>query len=142
MRDWRQPLRWIQESESYGDSKTSGNAPVTADASFVFHHEGAYTVFETEPRSYNEALARNDKTKWIEAMKNEFDSLIKYETWEIVRLPAGRKAIGCRFVYKIKQTRDGIIERYKARLVARGDLSIKGIDFTETFAPVGKYTTV
>ena len=137
-RERRAPIRWIQESETSGDA----NTVLTEVGSFVFHNEGAFTVFETEPRSYKEALTRNDKSKWIEATKKEFDALIKNETWEIVNLPKGRKAIGCRFVYKIKQTKDGIIERYKARLVARGDLSIKGIDFTETFAPVGKYTTV
>ncbi|BBN68108.1 hypothetical protein Prudu_282S000300 [Prunus dulcis] len=51
-------------------------------------------------------------------------SLVDNHTWSLTPLPAGKKPIGCRCVYKIKLKSDGSVERYKAQLVAKdlGDL--------------------
>ena len=53
-------------------------------------------------------------------MKKELDALQKNNTWNIVNLPKGKKAVGCRWVYKVKLKSDGSLERFKARLVAKG----------------------
>ena len=72
----------------------------------------------------------------------EFQSLIENKTWELVSLPKDRKSIDCKCIYKIKYNADGSVERYKARLVALGYLQKEGIDYTETFAPVAKMTSI
>ncbi len=41
-------------------------------------------------------------------------------TWELVALPKDKKAIGCKWVYKIKHNVDGFVNRYKTILVAKG----------------------
>jgi len=57
-------------------------------------------------------------------------------------LPSGKKAVGCKWVYKIKYHSDGTMERYKTLLVILGNHQVEGIDYTETFAPVAKMVTV
>lgn len=59
-------------------------------------------------------------------------------TWELVELPKGRKAIGSRWVFLIKQKSDGSIDLYKGRLVAKGYSQAPGIDFDQVFAPAAR----
>ncbi|MCO5586091.1 hypothetical protein L7F22_040030 [Adiantum nelumboides] len=96
-------------------------------------------VQHKEPTCFQEAIG---KPEWESAMDDEMDALVKNETWDLVRLPSGKKAIGSKWVYKIKCKSDGSVERYKARLVAKGYAQTKGLDYDETFSPVAKMTTV
>ena len=66
----------------------------------------------------------------------------KKKTWELVKFPARKKPVGCKWVYTMKYRADGSIERYKARLVAKGYTQTYGIDYLETFALVVKMNTV
>lgn len=90
-------------------------------------------------RSFKEA---NADTRWQEAMQQELQALESNETWELTQLPAGKRAIDCKWVYKTKYKQDGTVERLKARLVARGDRQIEGKDYKQTFSPVAKFATV
>lgn len=73
-----------------------------------------------EPKNYNEVLKSPDKDNWIKAMNEEVNSLMKNQTWVLCDLPKGRKAVGCKWIFKIKTNQKGEIERFKARLVAQG----------------------
>lgn len=78
----------------------------------------------------------------MEACDSEFESLSKNETWELVPFPRGRKPISSKWVFKVKETAEGLIKRYKARVVAKGLLQKYGVDFEETFAPVAKFASI
>ena len=73
-----------------------------------------------EPSCYKEAMLREDKLKWERAMQSEMDSLHKNATWDLVQLPDGKKALPCKWVYKLKVTDSESKPKYKARLVAKG----------------------
>lgn len=75
-------------------------------------------------------------------MRTEIDALDENGTWTIETLPPGKKAIGCKWVFRLKFKADGTLERYKARLVVLGNNQVEGTDFDETFIPVAKMTTV
>ncbi|CAG8681828.1 11691_t:CDS:1, partial [Acaulospora colombiana] len=94
---------------------------------------------QLEPSSLKEALRRSDADKWVEAAADEIGAHMRNGTWELVPLPAGRKAIGSRWVFKIKKNADGSIERYKGRIVAKGYAQREGVDFTDTFAPTARF---
>ena len=62
--------------------------------------------------------------------------------WDLVPLPIGKKAIGCRWVFIVKFNPDGSIVRLKACLVAKGYAQTFGVDYSDTFSHVVKLTSV
>ncbi|KAE8723356.1 MORC family CW-type zinc finger protein 3 isoform 2 [Hibiscus syriacus] len=77
-----------------------------------------------------------------EAVFKELKALKKNDTWDLTPLPEGKRSVGSKWVFTIKYHADGSVERYKARLVARGFTQTYGLDYEETFAPVAKLNTV
>ena len=88
------------------------------------------------PSTYKKAMKSPDYVKWKEAMHVEYDALMKNKTWTLVPTPQNTSIITCKWVFTIKYLSDGSIERFKARVVARGFLQLLGIDYNETFSPV------
>ena len=98
--------------------------------------QGNLSETHSEPTSFKEATASHESSRWIQAMETEMRSLDENDVWELVELRAGRKAVGSKWVYKIKTLADGSVERYKARLVAQGLTQKFGADSDGTFCPV------
>jgi hypothetical protein len=92
-----------------------------------------------EPLTYGEAMQSAERAHWQKAMDEEIAALKSNNTWQTMPLPPHAHAIGCKWIYKVKLKSDGSIERYKARLCAKGFSQKQGIDYHETFAPVMKY---
>ncbi|CCA76306.1 hypothetical protein PIIN_10301 [Serendipita indica DSM 11827] len=76
---------------------------------------------------------------YVQAAIEEVRAHLENGTWKLVRLPQGKKAIGSRWVFKIKRDADGSISKYKGRIVAKGYAQREGIDYTETFAPTARF---
>ena len=95
-----------------------------------------------EPLTWEEVLSSSNSVEWIEAANNEIEAMRTNNTWELVDLPKGRKAIPCKWVFRIKANELGEITRYKARLVAKGYAQSYGVDYEETFAPVVRINSI
>ena len=103
----------------------------------------AYHLSEIdEPSTIQEAKSSDHAAEWKVATDAEYNSLIENKTWMLVELPAGRRAIGCKWVFKLKYDVDGRVERFKARLVAKGYAQKYGIDYDEIFSPVVRFSSI
>ena len=96
-------------------------------------------LVDKEPTCF-EAVVQ--KREWVEAKTEEYQSIMKNDVWEVVPKPEGKSVVTSKWIYKIKNTADGSIEKYKARYVACGFSQKEGIDYEETFAPVARYTSI
>ena len=102
----------------------------------------AYHLSEIdEPSTIQEAKSSDHAAEWKVATDAEYNSLIENKTWKLVELHPGRKAIGCKWVFKLKHDVEGKVERFKARLVAKGYTQKYGIDFDEIFSPVVRFSS-
>jgi len=118
------PLRFRSVNEIYQHTNvvSLGSDPEEEEDSGEEQQEDAVdttallTVME-EPSNYSEAA---DDPNWIQAMDSEMQSICKNGTWDLASLPPGQKAIGLKWVYKLKRNADGEVVIHKARLVAKG----------------------
>ena len=119
------PCNQLAHKPRTDQGRTSGKNPPT-EGLVRPAQEFAKSVTETsskvrEPKTYDEVI--NDPihgNRWREAVDEELWNLDTYQTWCYTLIPNNRKAIGCKWVFKVKYNLDGSIERYKVRLVAQG----------------------
>lgn len=85
----------------------------------------------------------NNWAEWLGAIYEELESLKAKGVYdEVDELPPGRKAVDSKWVLHIKRDKDGLISRFKARLVTKGFTQIPGQDFTYTFAPTAQWESI
>ena len=97
---------------------------------------------DPEPTSVTEALSSPEKEEWKKAMNGEMESISDNKVWELVELPEGKRVVGSKLVFKRKVGANGVIDRYKARLVAQGFSQRFGVDYDETFCPVVRFESL
>jgi hypothetical protein len=95
-----------------------------------------------EQKTVWEALHGPDSDKWLASKESEIANLGSTKTWVETKRPPGRKAIGCKWVFKVKTDADENVVKYKLRLVAQGFSQVPGVDFEQTFSPVGRITSL
>jgi hypothetical protein len=97
---------------------------------------------KVDPQSRAEAMAGEDAELWRKAEEEEIASLLENKTWSVQTPPEGVKPVPVKWDNKIKRDATGGIERYKARLCAKGYKQKHGVDFEEVFAPISRHPTV
>jgi hypothetical protein len=99
---------------------------------------------ESDPKTLSEALDSPDREQWIDAVKDELKAMRHLHVWDRVHpsTARGQRAIGCKWVFRRKFDKDGVVTRWKARLCAQGFAQREGVDFKETYAPVLHYKTL
>jgi hypothetical protein len=90
-------------------------------------------IIDSEPSCYEEA---SSQPVWRDAMMEEYHSIMKNDVWDIVSRPERKSVVTSKWIYKIKHTANGSIEKHKERFVARGLSQVEGIDYEETFSVV------
>nr|GEY55341.1 ribonuclease H-like domain-containing protein [Tanacetum cinerariifolium] len=78
---------------------------------------------------------------WQNAMRDEYNELIKNRTWILVPRPTDTNIVRYMWLFRHKYLAAGTLSRYKARLVANGSTQLEGVD-DETFSPVVKPDTI
>ncbi|CAI7801049.1 unnamed protein product [Closterium sp. NIES-53] len=116
-RDVRPPNRLTYPSFGKPRVVRAGSVAEQCDEDEIAH---CYWAAVPEPKTLTEALSGPDAEKWKQSVKEEYDSLLENETWELCELPPGKKAISSKLIFKHKYGSDGELTRYKSRLVAKG----------------------
>ncbi|KFK32108.1 hypothetical protein AALP_AA6G199700 [Arabis alpina] len=135
--------------DDHGETPTTENPPIVRRSQRGLIPSTRYDPSEYmlltdggEPESFGEALECEHKDKWLNAMGDEMESFDENDTFELVKLPKGKKVLLNKWVYKIKHEENILLPRYKARLVVKGFSQKKGINYDEIFSPVVKMSSI
>lgn len=95
-----------------------------------------------DPDTFEEDMEDDHKKEWMDAMQDELNSMHENQTFDLVCLPKGKKALKNRWVFRVKQDESTSSLKYKARLVVKGYSQKQGVDFDEIFSPVVKMSSI
>jgi hypothetical protein len=101
--------------------------------------EELHLAASDEPKSFRDA---DEHACWRQAMRDEMDSITENDTWELATLPAGHRPIGLKWIFKVKRDEKGVVQKHKARLVAKVFMQRHGIDYDKVYAPVAHLESV
>ena len=94
------------------------------------------------PQSVQEALQGPHSEKWKVAMESEMGSLRENGVYEIVDRPLDIKVVKSKWVFRVKTNELGEVEKYKARVVAKGLNQVEGIDCDQIFSPTVRFESI
>ena len=152
----------IQETSPVPESSTSTSNPdlypefrirsgrhVTAVERYVCPIDNSENVpfvecfsCEEVPNSMEDVKRSQSREEWLEVMTKELNSLVDNKTWQLCKLPAHKNSLGGRLVFALKKDENGEIVKYKARYVAKVSNQIFGSEYSETFAPTAKLSSI
>lgn len=99
-------------------------------------------ISDTDPRTYKQAMNHIDKHTWQEACAMEVESLQENKAYSIVDTPRNTTIITSKWVFKKKKGLSCKVEKYKARVVAKGYMQEEGLAFGETYPPTVKQENI
>ncbi|KAM2793311.1 hypothetical protein PS2_004857 [Malus domestica] len=142
LEDFIQVEEQVSPQESI--AKNRGRRQITKPARYSDYVAFALPIIIDDiPSNFEEAIESEENERWCNVMGDEMNSLLKNKTWELAKLPKGKKAITCKWVYAKKEDADEKSNvRFKARLVAKGYAQNDGIDYNEIFSPVVKHSSI
>ncbi|XP_033131597.1 uncharacterized protein LOC117126729 [Brassica rapa] len=145
-RDQNESQEASEESQIQDEAveKAAVEHPSQAVCSFAEYPEDHYAFMVSldesyVPRSYEEAMLIQE---WRDSVNAKADDMIRNDTWYENKLPKGKRAVSCKWIFTIKYLPNGKIDMCKTRLVARGFTQTYGEDYIDIFAPVAKLHTI
>ena len=87
---------------------------------FLQENEDSGCLMAYDPVNIQQAMKDTNSEKWIEAMNEEYKSMQDNKIRKLVPLPKGKKSIRYKWIFKTKKDSKGNVEKYKARLIAKG----------------------
>ena len=97
---------------------------------------------EDEPTNYREAMQSSNALKWRKSFEEEYETLLGYHTWNLVKRPPNINIVGSWWTFRVKRNNLGQVDKYKAQLIAQGFSQVSGLDFNETFSPTIRFTSI
>jgi hypothetical protein len=82
---------------------------------------------ECDPNTYSDA---HGQPKSKNSMVNEYHSLMRNKAWDLIPKLQQKNVVKCRWVYNTKFTFEGVVEKHKAHLVAKGFSQQESIKYT------------
>jgi hypothetical protein len=140
------PKRKTYPREPYGTRSTGRGVAGLNNNLTLFEVHSITDIFTEDyyvvPKTHNQALQLVAREYWLAAEESELTSLQLSGCLVVDDLPKGRKPLNIKWVYALKTDSHNVIQRFKARAVARGDQAKEGIDYNETFSSVVRWESI